>query len=160
MLKRISLILFLCLSLLFTASFALAFQGKVVGVSDGDTITVMHDGKGERVRVYGVDTPEKKQDFGNRAKEFTSDFAFGKTAGVESVDTDRYGRTVGIVMVEGKLLNRALIEAGMAWVYERYCTRSECADWRRLQEKARTGNVGLWSVPNPVPPWDFRKARR
>lgn len=133
-----------------------SWQGKVVGVSDGDTITVMHEGKGERIRVYGVDTPEKRQDFGSRAKEFTSSFAFGKSADVEPVETDKYGRTVGIVSVNGKVLNRTLVEEGMAWVYDQYCRRGECSEWRQLQEKAKASKVGLWSQSNPTPPWEFR----
>jgi micrococcal nuclease len=80
---------------------ALPWQGKVIGVSDGDTITVMHNGKGEKIRLYGVDCPEKAQDFGQKAKQFSSDMVFGKTVDVESVVADKYGRTVGIVRIEG-----------------------------------------------------------
>lgn len=150
----------LFLMFLFVPSSCWSWQGKVVGVSDGDTITVMHEGKGEKIRLYGADCPESHQDFGSRAKQFTSDKVFGKMVDIDPVDKDRYGRTVGIVGVDGQILNRALIEAGLAWLYEQYCKRPECAEWRQVQEKARTSKVGLWSVSNPVPPWEFRKAGR
>ena len=137
-------------------SFCWSWQGKVVGVMDGDTIEVMHEGKGERIRLYGVDSPEKRQDFGAKAKQFTSDQVFGKDVAVEAVATDRYGRTVGIVSVGGEVLNQKLIEAGFAWVYAQYCDRPECREWTRIESQARASKVGLWSMPNPVAPWEFR----
>ncbi len=78
---------------------ALEFTGKVVSVSDGDTITVMHNGKGERIRLHGIDCPEKRQAFGKRAKQFTSNLVFAKTVTVQALDQDRYGRTVGVVLL-------------------------------------------------------------
>lgn len=133
-----------------------AWQGKVVGVADGDTITVLHDGKGEKIRLYGVDAPEKRQDFGQRAKQFTSDQVFGKTVEVTPMATDRYGRTVGLVTVDGQSLSRNLVASGLAWVYDQYCHRDECVQWRGLQEQAKASKSGLWSIPNPTPPWEFR----
>lgn len=135
-------------------------QGNPAAVSAGDTITVVHDGKGEKISFYDVDAPEGGQELVGRAKRFTSDFAFGEIADVEPVDTDRYGRTVGIVSIDCKVLDRTSVVAGMAWVYEKYCTRDECMEWRRLQKKAQTSKVGLWAMPNPVPPWEYRKARQ
>ncbi len=97
------------------------FTGKVVGVSDGDTITVLHNGKGERIRLHGIDCPEKRQAFGKRAKQFTSKLVFGKTVTVQFVDRDRYGRTVGVVLLpDGRSLNHELVRAGLAWMYRRY----------------------------------------
>lgn len=156
---RASLYLLFLIGFFFLFKPAYAWQGKVVGISDGDTITVMHDGMEEKIRLYGVDCPESHQDFGSSAKQFTSGKVFGKTVDIQPVDTDRYGRTVGIVKSDGQAINRALIESGMAWVYDQYCTRSECAEWRSLQAKAKAGKVGLWSVSNPTPPWEFRHSR-
>ena len=85
----LSSILFISLFLIITSTQCYAWQGKVVGVADGDTITVMHIGKGEKIRLYGVDTPEKQQDFGQKAKKFSSDMVFGKVAEVTPVTTDR-----------------------------------------------------------------------
>lgn len=128
----------------------------VVRVSDGDTITVMHDGKGEKIRLYGIDTPEKRQAFGNKAKQFTSKMVYGKTVEVQSKNTDRYGRTVALIYVNGQSLNEALIKNGFAWVYRKYCIETFCEDWLNLEIMARYGKIGLRSEPNPIPPWEFR----
>lgn len=136
-----------------------AWQGKVVGISDGDTITVLSPDKKEmKIRLYGVDCPEKGQDFGNKAKQFTSDQLFGKTVEIDPVTMDRYGRTIGIVEVNGSNLSRMLIESGMAWVYEDYCRMLECDEWKDAQKRAKSQKLGVWSMPNPAPPWDFRHA--
>ena len=137
-----------------------AWQGKVVGVTDGDTITVLHDGKGEKIRLYGVDCPERRQDFSQKAKQFTSEMVFGKTVDVKSMDTDRYGRTVGMVDVDGRSLNEELIKTGLAWVYTHYCRESFCFEWSEVQLDARKNKIGLWSIPNPTPPWDHRRGER
>jgi micrococcal nuclease len=91
--QRLTLLL-LCLTLLLIPTSSPAWQGKLVGVTDGDTIQVLHNGKAEKVRLYGIDCPEKRQDFGTRARQFISEMVFGKTVEVESIDTDRDGRTV------------------------------------------------------------------
>ena len=103
------------LVLLSSPGLAADFTGRVVGVSDGDTITVLHQGKPERIRLHGIDCPEKRQAFGNRAKQFTSTLVFSKTVTVQAVDRDRYGRTVGEVLLpDGRSLNRELVRAGFA----------------------------------------------
>ena len=152
-----------CLSLLIILMFvvsASAWEGKCVGIADGDTITVMHNGKGERIRLYGIDTPERRQDFGNRAKQFTSDMVFGKVVEVKSIDMDRYGRTVGLVYVGGQSLNEELIKAGYAWVYRKYCKQRFCSAWLTHEDEARRSGIGLWAHSNPIPPWDFRHSKR
>lgn len=133
------------------------WSGKCVGVSDGDTITVLKDGKAVKIRVYGVDCPENGQDFGARAKSFTSGMVYGKTVTVKHIDTDRYKRVVGTVHVDGKSLSRELIAHGYGWVYTKYCTIPECEEWRQLEVVARENRLGLWEHPNPVPPWEWRK---
>jgi len=133
-----------------------SWSGEVVGVADGDTITALNNGKRERIRLYGIDTPEKRQAFGKKAKQFTSSMVFGKTVEVKIKDIDRYGRTVGLVYVDGQSLNEALVKVGYAWVYRRYCKEDFCKDWLSFEGVARDGKIGLWSEPNPLPPWDFR----
>lgn len=125
---------------------------------DGDTITVMHDGKAEKIRFYGIDCPEGHQDFSQNAKQFTSSMVFGKTVDVKKMDTDRYGRTVAVVTIDGKTVNEELLKSGMAWFFTKYCKESFCEQWKRCEEAARKSKVGLWSMPNPIAPWDFRKA--
>jgi micrococcal nuclease len=127
----------------------------VVGISDGDTIKVMHNGKAEKIRLHGIDCPEKAQPFGTKAKQFTSEMVFGKTVTVHVTDTDRYGRTVADVIVpDGRVLNRELVAAGLAWWYWQY---SKDASLGKLETEARAARRGLWADPNPVPPWCYRK---
>lgn len=137
-----------------------AFSGKVVGVSDGDTITVMHEDKGEKVRLYGIDCPEKGQAFGQKAKRFTSDMVFGKVVEVEPLDTDRYGRTVGFVFTGGKCLNVETIRSGFAWVYPEYCPAKYKQPWGLLEAHARESRAGLWADPSPVAPWAWRSEQK
>jgi len=135
--------------------------GKVVSISDGDTITVLDSSKTQhKIRLYGVDCPESHQDFGQKAKQFTSNMVFGQTVSVKSMDTDRYGRTVGLVNIGSKSLNEELVKNGMAWFYGQYCKVSFCSQWNQYQEDARSRNTGLWSMPNPIPPWEFRRSNK
>jgi micrococcal nuclease len=134
--------------------------GKVIGVTGGDTITVLHDGQPEKIRLYGIDCPEKGQDFGTKAKRATSALTFGKVAEVKPVDVDRYGRTVAFVTVGNTLVNEELIRQGLAWVYNRYCKRPVCEEWRQLEAEAWAARRGLWSMPKPVAPWEFRRGNR
>ncbi len=129
-----------------------------MGVSDGDTITVLHKGKGERIRLHGIDCPEKRQAFGKRAKQFTSNLVFAKTVTVQAVDRDRYGRTVAEVLLpDGRSLNRELVKAGFAWMYRRYTNDQSLSD---LEEEARVAGRGLWVDPHAVPPWEWRAMRK
>lgn len=130
------------------------WTGKVVGVSDGDTLTVMRSGKGEKVRLHGIDAPEKTQAFGEKARQFTSAACFGKDARVVVHDTDRYGRTVGEVWVGGVCHNLALVKAGFAWHYRQY---SKDEAYAQAEAEARKAKAGLWKDANPVAPWEFRR---
>ena len=118
------------------------FTGKVVGITDGDTIRVMHNGVPERIRLWGIDCPESKQAFGPRAKQYTGDLAFGKTVTVRVKDIDRYKRTVAeIVLPDGRSLNREIVRAGFAWWYVTYARRETIL--RDLQNEARAAKRGL-----------------
>jgi len=133
------------------------WQVKVVGVADGDTITVLYDGREKKIRLYGVDCPEKRQSFGKRAKQFTSNMVFKKNVHVRPVTSDRYGRTVAWVYADGMCLNEELLRAGMAWHYKKYSSDSKLAE---LEAEARQRTAGLWSIPCAVPPWDFRHGKK
>jgi len=140
---------------------AWAWSGKVIGVADGDTITVLRDKQPQKIRLYGIDCPEKRQPFGKRAKQFTSELVFGKVAEVEPVTTDRYGRTVAFVQVEKILVNEELIKAGFAWVYTKYCTLPVCNDtWDGLELEARSNKQGVWQDSNVIPPWEYRRIKK
>ena len=105
-----------------------SIQGKVVRVADGDTISVLQNSKQYKIRLYGIDTPEKKQDFGQRAKLFTSNMVFKQLVTVVAYDIDRYGRTVGMVYIGQKCLNEELVRNGLAWVCHACVHESECTE--------------------------------
>ncbi len=145
------------LCLLPLASAAYGWQGQVVKVSDGDTLHVQQGREIVKVRLYGVDCPEKRQNSGRQAMQFTEQ-VLGKTVEVETVDRDRYGRTVGLVSSDGKLLNRELVREGHAWFYAAYCTRQPlCTELRELERLAKSKRAGLWRERNPLPPWEWRQ---
>ena len=152
----------LCLFFIFFLwpSFVFAWSGKVVSVTDGDTIKVIHASKPVIILLYGIDTPEKKQAFGQKAKQFTADMVAGRVVEVEEVTVDRYGRTVGIVRKGTECLNEELVTAGFAWVYTRYCDKSICEGWQQLEHAARADRRGLWQDKNPIPPWEWRRIKR
>ncbi|WP_276496573.1 thermonuclease family protein [Pontibacter litorisediminis] len=131
---------------------------KVVGVKDGDTIVLLRNGEEVTVRLYGVDTPEKNQAYGQRAKQYTSDLVYGKTVRLIINNKDRYGRTVGtIILPDGRSLNEELVRNGFAWHYKEYSKDQNLAN---AEVDARRFKRGLWQDPNPVAPWDFRKSQR
>lgn len=137
--------------------------GRVVGVADGDTITVLDADKVQhKIRLAGIDAPEKKQAFGNRSKESLSDLVFDKTVNVETDKRDRYRREVGKVLVNGRDVNLVQVERGMAWFYRQY-QREQSPNDRKLYEAAenaaRAGRRGLWRDTDPVPPWEFRHTK-
>lgn len=152
------------LSFLLSFSFTIAvgqtiISGRVVRVADGDTFTLLDNrNKQVRVRLYGIDCPENKQDFSQVAKKFTSDRVFEKVVKVEVRQVDRYGRIVGLVILpDGKILNEELLKAGLAWHYTYYDKTQKFA---RLERTAKRKKVGLWRHKKPIPPWDFRKLNR
>lgn len=134
------------------------FTGRVVGVADGDTLSVLHDGKAERVRLNGIDCPEKGQAFGAQAKAVTSAMAFGKEITVRPANLDKYGRTIAdVVLPDGRTLNRELVALGLAWWYRKYSTDESLG---HLEVGARVAKKGLWADPEPIPPWAFRRQQK
>jgi micrococcal nuclease len=145
----------LLISFFSSPVFADIFSGKVVSVVDGDTINILHNGTREKVILYGVDCPELAQDFGQDAKKFTDDACYGKVVNVEEKGQDSRGRTIGVVLLpNGINLNRELVKQGLAWWSDKYA--SSDANLKQLHEAAKTAHAGLWSSPNPIPPWIFR----
>ncbi|HLA74786.1 MAG TPA: thermonuclease family protein [Gammaproteobacteria bacterium] len=132
-------------------------QGQVVGISDGDTLKVLIDGKEMKVRLAEIDAPEKTQAFGERAKQSLSELAFAKQARVVEQDIDRYGRTVGKIYVDNLDVNAEQVRRGMAWVYPQY---AKDPNLYRIEREAREAKVGLWVDANPIPPWQYRKSKR
>jgi micrococcal nuclease len=135
------------------------FRGKVVGVADGDTITVLRDREPVRVRLNGIDAPEAGQPFGNRAKQFASSLAFGNVVTVRVKDRDRFGRVVAdVILPDGRNLNQELVRTGFAWWLRRYAPNDSTL--AELEAEARAAKRGLWADPKPVPPWEWRATKR
>jgi endonuclease YncB( thermonuclease family) len=143
---------FFCVSV-----FGETFKGKCVGVYDGDTIHVLRDGVDVKVRLLGIDCPEKKQDFGEVAKKATSELCFGSEVRVEWEDLDRYGRTLGTVFCNGTNVCGELVGRGLAWHFKKYSDDSRLS---ALEKRARKYRLGLWSQEGAVPPWDFRPVKK
>ena len=134
-----------------------AFYGKVIRIIDGDTIVVLTKMNEQiTVRLAGIDCPEKNQDFGTRAKQGTSILCFNKQVKIVPSGKDKYGRTIGFVFIDEICINEELLKLGLAWHYKKFNQDENLA---QLEWTARTNKVGLWSLYNPIPPWDFRANR-
>jgi endonuclease YncB( thermonuclease family) len=134
-----------------------AFEGKVVSVTDGDTINVLKDGKQVKIRLAAIDCPEIGQSYGDIAKQFTSDMAEYKVVRVRETGKDRDVFIVGFVFVNDINLNEEILAAGLAWTYKKY---SRVPALAKLESEARSAKRGLWAEPNPVPPWEWRRKKR
>lgn len=161
MLIKLFALLAICVSQL---AFAEAIQGRVVSVTDGDTIKVLtanHDLFS--VRLMGIDAPEKRQDFGGHSKRHLSDLLFNQAVDVEWAKKDRYGRIVGKVLLRNEDINLKQIQAGLAWWYQKYQSEQSASDrvrYRIAEQEAQERRQGLWSQPSPTPPWDWRHQRK
>ena len=152
---RGGLILLLLVTLTVQAG---TLTGKVVGVHDADTLTLLVAGNQQvKVRLAGIDAPELAQPYGQQAKQALSALAFGKEARVESAGLDKYGRTLGTVFVGTVNVNAALIEQGAAWVYRKY---PHDPQFLTLEAQAQAEKRGLWAEANPIPPWDWRQGEK
>lgn len=150
--------------LLSNASQADTIQGLVVGVADGDTVTILDASNTQlKIRLMGIDAPEKKQPFGNKSKEALSALVFNKPVSVEYSKRDRYGRTVGKILVNGVDANLAQVKAGLAWHYKQYEREQSLDDriaYSQSEERARKEHLGLWVDPDPTAPWNWRHNRK
>ena len=158
--RILGLWLFVLLVILAGPLVAAEYVGKVVAISDGDTLTLLvPDGasfKQVKVRLGEIDTPESRQPYGNRARQALSDLAFNQQARVVVQDTDRYGRTVGRVFVGGVDVNAEMIRQGAAWVYRQYLKDQSLL---ALEQQAKAAKRGVWGLPETerCPPWDWRR---
>lgn len=158
----IRILLVLCLTL-SQYVYAEVLSGRVVGVADGYTITVLDSSNTQhKIRLGGIDAPEKKQAFGNVSKKSLSDMVFNQQVEVDWHKEDRYGRKVGKVFVSGVDINLEQIKRGMAWFYKKYKGEQPQSDriaYLQAQQDAEANQLGLWVDPQPTPPWDFRKIK-
>ncbi|MBI5791664.1 MAG: thermonuclease family protein [Rhodocyclales bacterium] len=154
------------LGLLLQAEQILAdtITGRVVGVSDGDTITVLDSDKvRHKVRLAGIDAPESKQAFGQASKKHLSDLVFDRDVTLDCGKVDKYRREVCVVFVDSQDANLAQVKAGMGWWYRKYQkeqTVQQRAEYEAAEAAAIKGMVGLWQETDPIAPWEWRKAKR
>ncbi|MGD9563070.1 MAG: thermonuclease family protein [Pyrinomonadaceae bacterium] len=152
-LQSFLLILILCVPVL---------AQKVVGISDGDTITVLTNRKQSKIRLAGIDAPETGQDYSDAAKRYLSSLIFGETVALEGRKVDRYGRLVAKVIHNGRDINLMMIENGLAWHFSKYASEQSPSDrvaYYKAEIAARKAGLNLWRYPNPVAPWDFRAGK-
>ncbi len=154
-------LLCIVLFLLPTLSFSKTITGKVIKVTDGDRITILTD-QNEKIKILlqGIDSPEKKQAYGQEAKNYITSMVAGKTVTFIPETANYYGRTAGIVYINDLNLNDSIVAAGYAWVFRKYCRQGYCEDWLKSEAYARLFGFGLWAAQNPKPPWEWRKAQR
>lgn len=157
-------LVFIALAVLAATTNASTLTGRVVGIADGDTLTLLDEYNTQhKIRLSGIDSPEKGQPFGQVCKKSLSDRAYDRLVAVESNKLDRYGRVIGKVVVNGQDVNLEQVRRGCGWHYKKYQNEQSIDDrlgYGRAEEAARAGRIGLWSDTGAVPPWDWRKARR
>ena len=138
-------------------------EGRVVGIADGDTITLLDSNRQQhRIRLAGIDAPEKAQPFGQR-EQHLSGLAFGKDAKADWYKIDRYDRDVCIIYVNGKDVGLAQLDAGLAWWFRKYAHEQppkERIDHEAAEDRAAADSVGLWQDKTPIPPWEWRHQHR
>lgn len=147
-----------------TSALADTFYGEVVGLADGDTVTVLDATHHQhKVRLAGIDAPEKRQPFGNRSRESLAEMVFRKQVAVDWHKFDRYGRVIGVVRVAGRDVGLAQVRNGFAWHYKAYEREQSAADralYSEAEREAREHKRGLWREGSPEPPWEFRRMSR
>lgn len=135
------------------------FTGEVVDVSEGDLLKVEYKGEAIRIRLFGVDCPEKGQPFGDEADQMTQKLSMGKRVFVQGKGYDRFGRLMAFVRLpDGSSLNQELLKSGLAWWFRKFAWNEQGLE--SMEFGARETKVGLWSKPDPVPPWDWRDGKR
>ena len=143
---------------------AATLTGRIVSIADGDTVTLLDASlQQHKIRLSGIDAPERRQPFGNRSRLHLGALVFGRQVTADCPKTDRYNRAVCRLEVDGVDANLAQIEAGMAWHYKDYAREQRAPDRRRYaqaEDEARQSRRGLWADRAPMAPWDFRKARK
>ena len=156
--KKLILIFILFLSNIVNAK---TIEGLVVGVADGDTITVLDQQKNTyKIRLQGIDAPEKKQAFGEKSKQSLHDLVHGKQVRIEYDKEDKYGRIVGKITLDDLDICLQQLVLGMAWHYKKYQNEQSVADrvvYNDAELKSKSLKLGLWADETPMPPWEFRK---
>ncbi|MDE1465939.1 thermonuclease family protein [Spartinivicinus poritis] len=148
------------LLLMLTPSLATALEGKVISISDGDTLTLLTNNKKQvKIRLAEIDTPEKAQPYGQKAKQALSSMVFQKTVKADVQTKDKYGRSIAHIYLGNTWVNAELVKQGAAWVYDHY---SDSKKLKLYESEAKTNKRGIWTLPltQQVPPWEWRRNKR
>lgn len=157
--RRIAVVLTFGLLCGFMPALADEYKAKVIAVSDGDSLLVLHESSKEKVILYGIDCPELKQEFGAQAKQFTDQCAYGKTVSIKEHGRDRNGRSIAdVYLPDGTNLNQELVRQGLAWWSDKYAPADKTL--KQYHDAAKAAHLGLWASPNPVAPWLFRNGEK
>lgn len=151
------LVCFACMCLASSMVWSQVIKGKVIAIKDGDTIEILVENHPIKIRLFGIDCPEKAQDYGTQATKFTSQYCFNKEVFVYPHGKDKYQRILGdVILPSGKSLNKLLVQNGYAWRYK----YSKDQELLGLQTNAEKLKLGLWALPQPIAPWAFRKDKK
>jgi endonuclease YncB( thermonuclease family) len=159
----LKLFLILLLAVLYVASTntskAQTYEGKVIKVTDGDSINILYEGKPLRIRLAEIDAPERNQPFGRKSREALADIVAGAIVLIEQVDIDRWDRVVGQVYLGNLWVNGAMVRGGFAYVYPKYATTDRLYDY---EAEAQKSNAGIWKLPESerIKPWEWRKRKK
>lgn len=154
MIKYITIILLL----ISTNLLSLELKGKIIHISDGDTVHLLTDKKEKiKIRLNDIDAPESKQAYGNKSKENLKKYIYQKNVIVEYKKKDKYKRVLGTIYYQNKDINIQQVKDGYAWVYKKY---SKNSNYFKAEKGARSKKLGLWSDKNPIEPWEFRKNKK
>lgn len=131
------------------------WSGKVIGIQDGDSLTVLKDGMTQvKIRLVAIDAPELGQEFGRVAKEMLAELTFGKHVHVHPSGKDKYGRTLARLTVSNKDINYTMVSRGYAWHYRKY---SDSERLQKAEDRAKLKERGLWAPGNAMAPWEYRR---
>ncbi|MEY3886152.1 MAG: Thermonuclease precursor [Pseudomonadota bacterium] len=160
-LQKLIALIWLCMAMSLNAA---TLQGKVVSVADGDTVTVLDSQKTQyKIRLQGIDAPERAQAFGNKSKQSLHEIVHGKQVTVDYQKKDKYGRVVGKILLNNTDVCLEQLKRGMAWHYKQYANEQPKEDqetYSLAEQQAKTELKGLWKDKQPVPPWEFRKQNK
>lgn len=134
------------------------WTAEVLHVGDGDSFVVRREGRSQRIRLYGIDSPELEQAHGRSSRQIARTWLQGQRVAVEPIHRDNYGRTVALVWLDGRLINAELVRSGAAWVSPKFCqARGVCDAMHEMQQQARQARLGLWQDAHPEPPWLWKR---
>lgn len=140
-------------------AFANEFNATVTGVTDGDSLTIKAKNTEAKVILFGIDCPERNQEFGKEARQYTNEMCYGKTVKLLAKGTDSHKRIIAEVFLpDGTSLNRELVKKGLAWWSDKYAPND--AELKTLHTTAKTSHTGLWASARPIPPWIFRNGQK